>query len=96
MVRPRRLRKIEFNPDITYFKPRGVPMSELEIAELTVEEIEALRLKNIEGMEQIEAAEKMGTSQSTFQRILVSAYQKVSDALINGKAIKIIKADGKQ
>lgn len=96
MVRPRLHRKIEFNPDITYFKPRGVPMSELEIAELKVEEIEALRLKNIEKMEQTEAAEKMGTSQSTFQRILVSAYQKISDALINGKAIKIIKTDSKR
>jgi predicted DNA-binding protein (UPF0251 family) len=91
MVRPRLHRKIEFDPDVTYFKPRGVPMSELEIAELTVEEIEALRLKNIEGLEQIAAAEKMDTSQSTFQRILTSAYRKISEALIEGKAIKIIK-----
>lgn len=91
MVRPKLCRKIEFNPNITYFKPQGVPLRELEVVDLTLEEIEALRLKNIKGLEQIEAAEKMGTSQSTFQRILASAYQKISDALINGKAIKIEK-----
>jgi len=61
----------------------------LEVIELTTEEIEALRLKNIEGLDQIQAAKKMNTSQSTLQRILHSAYKKVSNALINGKAIKI-------
>jgi len=59
------------------------------VIELTTEEIEALRLKNIEELDQVEAAKKMSTSQSTFQRILCSAYKKVSNALINGKAIKI-------
>ena len=91
MPRPRLCRKIEFNPNITYFKPRGVPMRELEIVELTAEEIEAYRLRHINDMEQQEAADKMHTSQSTYQRILYSAYKKVADALINGKAIKIIK-----
>lgn len=62
----------------------------LEIVELSLEEAEALRLKNIKGLDQKEAAGKMNTSQSTFQRILSSAYRKVSDALINGKAIKIV------
>lgn len=90
MTRPRLCRKIKFNPDITYFKPQGVPLRSLEVVEMTLEEIEALRLKNIQGLEQTEAAEKMGTSQSTFQRILTSAYQKISDALINGKAISIL------
>ncbi|TSC95270.1 MAG: hypothetical protein Athens101410_677 [Parcubacteria group bacterium Athens1014_10] len=61
------------------------------MVELTTEEAEALRLKNIKNLEQIECAEQMKTSQSTFQRILSSAYKKISDALINGKAIKIIK-----
>ncbi len=90
MTRPRLCRKIKFNPEITYFKPQGVPLRSLEFVELTLEEVEALRLKNLEGLEQIQAAEKMGTSQSTFQRILTSAYQKISDALINGKAISIL------
>jgi len=91
MPRPILCRKIEFNPNITYFKPQGVPMRELEIVELTAEEIEAYRLRHINDMEQQEAADKMRTSQSTYQRILYSAYKKIADALINGKAIKIIK-----
>lgn len=91
MPRPRLYRKIEFNPNITYFKPQGVPMRELEIVELTAEEIEAYRLRHINDMEQQKAADKMHTSQSTYQRILYSAYKKIADALINGKAIKIIR-----
>ncbi len=91
MPRPRLCRKIEFNPNITYFKPQGVPMRELEIVELTAEEIEAYRLRHINDMEQQEAADKMHTSQSTYQRILYSAYKNIADALINGKTIKIIK-----
>jgi len=66
-------------------------MRHLEIIELTTEEVEALRLKNIKDLEQEEAAKKMNTSQSTFQRILSSAYKKITEALIEGKAIKIIK-----
>lgn len=91
MPRPRLCRRIEFNPNITYFKPQGVPMRELEIIELTSEEAEALRLKNMEELEQEAAAKKMNTSQSTFQRILSSAYKKITKAIIEGKAIKIIK-----
>ncbi len=89
--RPRLSRHIKFNPKVEYFKPRGVPMRTLEEVELTAEEIECLRLKNIEELNQTECAKKMKTSQSTFQRILSIAYKKMSDALINGKAIKIIK-----
>ncbi len=91
MPRPRLCRKIEFNPSVTYFKPQGVPLSNLAIVELTVEEMEAYRLRYINGLEQNEAAEKMRTSQSTYQRILYSACKKIADALVNGKAIKIIK-----
>jgi len=91
MSRPRLCRKISFNPRVNYFKPRGIPMRELEIVELTTEEMEAYRLRHINDLEQIEAAEKMRTSQSTYQRILYSAYRKIADALINGKAIEIIK-----
>lgn len=68
-------------------------MRSLEVVDLTIEEVEALRLKNIKGLEQIECAKEMQTSQSTFQRILSSAYKKVSEALIKGKAIKIVKPD---
>ena len=89
MPRPRLRRRIGFNPDITYFKPQGVPMRFLEVIKLSFEEVEALRLKNIERLEQTECAKKMNTSQSTFQRILSSAYKKISAALIEGKAIEI-------
>ncbi len=66
-------------------------MRQLEQIELTAEEVEALRLKNIERLDQAECARKMKTSQSTLQRILSSAYRKMSKALIQGMAIRIIK-----
>ncbi len=91
MPRPRLYRKIRFNPGVTYFKPRGIPLKCLDVVELTTEEIEAYRWRHINDLEQKEAAEKMHTSQSTYQRILYSAYKKIADALVNGKAIKIIK-----
>jgi len=65
----------------------------LEVIELTTEEAEALRLRNIKDLEQGEAAKKMNTSQSTFQRILSSAYKKITEAIIHGKAIKITKIE---
>ena len=91
MVRPRVRRHLRFNPNVRYFKPQGIPMSRLDIIEITHEELEALRLKNIEDLDQNQAAKKMNTSQSTFQRILATAYKKISQALTEGKAIKIIK-----
>ncbi len=66
-------------------------MKLLDAVHLTVEEAEALRLKNVEDLDQKECAEKMNTSQSTFQRILSSAQKKVSVAIIKGKAIKILQ-----
>jgi len=68
-------------------------MRNLDMIELTLEEVEALRLKNILNLEQTEAAQRMKISQSTFQRDLSSAYKKISEALITGKAIKIICDD---
>ncbi|MBT4349386.1 DUF134 domain-containing protein [bacterium] len=87
--RPRLNRRVRFDPMVRYFKPRGVRMIDLEEVVLTNEEIEALRLKNINDYDQITCAKKMNTSQSTFQRILSLAYKKISIALIEGKAIKI-------
>jgi len=91
MPRPRLRKRIRFNPDVTYFKPRGVPMKELQVVSLTAEETESLRLKNMENLDQEQAAKQMKTSQSTFQRILNSAYKKISQAIIKGQAIEIIK-----
>jgi len=89
MVRPRLCRRVRFNPDITYFKPRGIPLKELEEVILPVDEYEAVRLKDLEGLEQEECAKKMNVSQPTFHRLVLSARKKIADAIINGKAIKI-------
>lgn len=90
MPRPKLCRRIKFNPSVVFFKPQGIRMRDLEVVELSCEELEALRLKNIENLQQEECAKEMKTSQSTFQRILSSCYKKIADATINGKAIKII------
>lgn len=89
MVRPRKFKHINYQPDVTYFKPRGVPLNQLEQVEITFDELETLRLSNIEKLSQSEAAEKMKIHQSTFQRTLTRAREKLTDSLVNGKAIKI-------
>lgn len=89
MARPRLYRRIRFNPDVTYFKPRGVPLMQLEEVILHVDEFEAVRLKDLDGLEQEQCAKKMKISQPTFNRLISSARKKISDAIINGKAIKI-------
>lgn len=89
MPRPFKCRRVDFVPEVTYFKPAGIPMKFLEEVRLTVEEAEALRLKDIQGLEQEEGAEKMNISRPTFQRVLAAARYKVADALLNGKAIRI-------
>ena len=81
---------MQFCPTWGYFKPEGTPRAGMEVVELTREEIEALRLRNIKGFNQTEAAGKMAISQSTYQRILTSANKKVTEALIKGKTIKLI------
>ncbi|MFA7682244.1 MAG: DUF134 domain-containing protein [Candidatus Peribacteraceae bacterium] len=89
MPRPRGLRRIRFSPTVTYYKPQGVPLRSLKVVELTAEEMEALRLKNVKGLNQKDAAKEMQTSQSTFQRILTNAQKKISMALVDGCAIRI-------
>lgn len=89
MVRPLKPRCIGADPEATYFKPRGIPLCDLEQVVLTLDEVEAIRLKHIAALEQVEAAKRMGVSQSTFQRILSAANRKMADALLHGKAIKI-------
>ncbi len=91
MARPLKLRRILFDPNVVYFKPRAVPLSILKEVNLNVDELEALRLCDYKNLEQKEAAKKMKISQSTLQRILTLARKKVSEAIIEGKAIKIIK-----
>ena len=82
-------RRVNSIPQITYFKPTGVPVAHLQEVRLSVEEAEAIRLKDLEGLEQEESAKKMNISRTTFARLLSSARQKVADTLINGKALRI-------
>ena len=89
MGRPLLWRRVNFIPPITYFKPAGVPLTTLQEVCLSVEEAEAIRLKDFEGLEQEECAQRMSVSRSTFARVLASARQKMADALLNGKAIRI-------
>ena len=91
MVRPTKPRRINFNPNVTYFKPRAIPLSILEEVDLSVDELEAIRICDFKEQDQAEAAKKMKISQSTLQRILSSAHKKIAEALVKGKAIKITK-----
>ena len=91
MARPIKPRRVLFDPNVVYFKPRAVPLSMLEEVDLSIDELEALRLCDLKDLEQKEAASKMKVSQSTLQRILTSARKKVAEALTEGKAIKIRK-----
>lgn len=89
MPRPRKRRRVGAEPGHCYFKPQGVPLARLEETVLTIEEYEALRLSDFQQLSQTDASNKMGISQPTFHRLLSSARKKVSDAIINGKAIRI-------
>ena len=93
MARPKKKRCIYQNPGFRYFKPRGIPLSQLNIIRLNLEEYEAIRLKDLICLDQIEAAQQMNISRGTFQRILKSAHQKIARALIENSAIEIKGGD---
>jgi predicted DNA-binding protein (UPF0251 family) len=89
MPRPTKCRRVNFFPPVKYFKPIGVPMRNIKEVCLSVEEVEAIRLKDLEGLEQEQGAERMNVSRPTFHRILTAARYKIAEALFNGKAIRI-------
>lgn len=89
MARPKKFRKVEFFPEYTYFVPWGKPKCEVEEIILNVEELEAMRLRDIEKLTQEECADRMNVSRQTFQNIIDSAREKVSKALMEGRSIKI-------
>jgi predicted DNA-binding protein (UPF0251 family) len=91
MPRPRLCRRLRFKPLVYYYKPQGVPLRKLEEVEINREELEAIKLKDYDKLSQEESAEKMKTSQSTFQRILTSARTKISKGIVEGAALKIEK-----
>lgn len=88
MPRPFCCRRIGFQPEYNYFKPRGIPAGQLGEIDLTLDELEAVRLADLNGMYQEQAAECMNISRPTFGRIIESAHRKIADALINGKILK--------
>ena len=91
MPRPKRPRCLRFSPNISYFKPQGIPLRQLKEVVLLPDELETLKLYEVDGLDQKQAAEKMKISQPTFARILNSAQKKVAEAIVKGKAIKIEK-----
>lgn len=89
MVRPKKNRIVGFNPQVSYFKPRGIPMIELDEIVLTIDEREAIRLADLMGLSYEEAGQKMGVSRATFGRIVQNARKVLADAMINGKCIRV-------
>jgi len=89
MPKPKKDRFVLQPPSVAYFKPQGIPLFQLEQVVLGVDEYEALRLVDLEGLQQQEAAERMKVSRATCARILEGAHRKVAEALTGGKAIRI-------
>ena len=89
MVRPRLNRRVSGEFNTTYFKPAGIPVRELETVCLTFDELEAVRLTDLEELYQADAAAKMNISRQTLGNIVTSAHKKIAEALIKGKAIRI-------
>ena len=87
MPRPRHCRRVGCLPQADFYKPRGIPLSVLQHVNLTVDELEAIRLADLLGLYQEQAAQKMNISRQTLGRILESAHKKIADALVNGKAL---------
>lgn len=93
MVRPRKCRRVGAAPDVTYFKPRGVPLSNLNEIYLSVDGYEALRLADHQGLKHEDAAVQMGVSRQTFGRMLSKARRTVAQALVSGFALSIHGGD---
>jgi uncharacterized protein len=89
MPRPRKIRLIQAEGPVQYYKPRGIPLSELRETVLSLDGLEALRLADVEGLEQVDAGQRMGISRSTFSRLLTDAHRAVGTALANGWALRI-------
>lgn len=89
MPRPRKRRWLARPPRPAIFKPAGIPLDQLQTVRLLHEELEALRLADVEGMTQTEAARRMGVSRSTFQRILARARRQAALALTRGDALRV-------
>jgi predicted DNA-binding protein (UPF0251 family) len=89
LPRPFCPRRIAGRPAVAVFKPAGVPMREVEEVVLTLDEFEAVRLADLDGLYQEEAAAQMKVSRPTFGRVVDAARRKIADALVHGKALRI-------
>jgi predicted DNA-binding protein (UPF0251 family) len=87
--RPCKCRFVNSEPQFLCFKPWGIPHDGLEEIELGLDELEAIRLADLEGLYQTDAAKQMGVSQATCGRLLASARRKIADAIIHGRALMI-------
>lgn len=96
MPRPRKRRRVRRlpPPEARIYKPAGIPLSRLSRVRLLADELEALRLADLEGLEQAQAAQEMGISRSTFQRILARARRQVALALVEGNALEVKVENG--
>jgi len=92
MVRPCIRRRVRGRPGSSYFKPAGIRMNELEETILSLPEFESVRLVDLQEINQKEAGKQMKISQSTLSRILKTGRKKIADAIVNGKAIRIVKS----
>jgi uncharacterized protein len=89
MPRPCCPRRVAGRPAATVFKPAGVPMRDIEEVVLTLDEFEAVRLADLDGLYQEQAAEQMNVSRPTFSRVIDAAHRKLADMLVHGKALRI-------
>jgi len=87
--RPKCCRQIGVVPGKTCFRPEGASASSCDVVLLTLDEYEAIRLADLEGLYQEQAASRMNISRQTFGRIIEAAHRKVADVLVNGKILKI-------
>ncbi|HMK60382.1 MAG TPA: DUF134 domain-containing protein [Dissulfurispiraceae bacterium] len=89
MPRPKKCRFVRCNPGSYYFKPRGIPLVDLSEVILSIDEFEAIRLADFQGMYQDEASVEMKISRATFGRIIRQARKKIAESIVKGKALKV-------
>ncbi|BET67287.1 hypothetical protein ASA1KI_22050 [Opitutales bacterium ASA1] len=91
MPRPPSPRRITHAPPAVYFKPAGIPIRDLDEIELGADELEALRLADVEDLYHTDAAARMAVSRQTFDRIVRRAHVKIATALVHGHALRILR-----
>lgn len=88
-MKPKKIRDVSLPPKVVFFKPHGIPLKDIEIINLAIDEYEAIRLADYENLKHLEASKMMNISRPTFTRLLESAHKKISHSIVEGKAIRI-------